>query len=73
MSFLGGGGSKPKIPAPVNVTPSPVRISPSTDAAKQSLLERLKKARSRAMSSEVQLGLLTEAPVKTNILSSTLG
>ena len=71
MSF-GGGGSKPK-PPPV---PAPIPMqAPAAGIEKGSLLERLKRARSRAISQISNFGLLLEpAMIKQPVtLANVLG
>ena len=69
---LGLGGSSPS-PPPVP-PPVPTRIEPEVDKAKKDLLERLKRARARALSRQTEFGLLVEkAPTYRPTLSDILG
>lgn len=69
MSFGGGAPSPPALrPA------APVRAMPEVAKAKMDLRERLKRARSRALSRVTEFGLLEiEAPVRRPMLSDIMG
>jgi len=65
----GGGPDKPELPPPV-----PVRIEPEVEKARQDVKERLRRARSRALSQVTGFGLLEEAPPTVRpTLSDLLG
>jgi len=64
MSF----GGAPSMPAPA-ATP----VLPDADSLRKDLLERLKRARSRAESRVVEPGLLKEANTYRPMLSSIVG
>ena len=71
MSFGGGGGGS-KAPA-VQALP-PLKVEPEAKKAKSDLLERLKRARSRALSIHTNTGLLAEKPqIQRKMLSDALG
>lgn len=71
----GDGGGTPPTPK-LAVTPSPAarRVDPGEKAAKEDLITRLKRARSRALSQIAEVGLLQETPsVARPVLSDVLG
>lgn len=71
MSF-GGSSSKVK-PQPLP-PPAPTQILPTADKAMQDILERLKRARSRALSYQGNFGLLSGEPnIVKPVLSDILG
>lgn len=75
MGFLGGGGGGGAKPAPAPLpAPVPVKVAPEIGKAKGDLMERLRRARSRAVSRVVEIGLLEEAPpIRRPMLSDILG
>jgi hypothetical protein len=73
MGLFDGGGT-PSAPAPVPMPPpAPATVLPGEEKAKEDLRERLRRARSRALSRVTEFGLLEEpAQVARPVLSSTL-